>query len=84
MNAPCARCNKPVYPVEKMTCLDKVSINGRCTIRDSLHLATRPDVAQGLLQLRVVRTQVNHENLQGLQQTAILRYVSVRSLLRGV
>ena len=35
MNPPCARCNKPVYPVEKMTCLDKVGLHEHCTIRVS-------------------------------------------------
>lgn len=25
MNPPCGRCNKPVYPTEKINCLDKVS-----------------------------------------------------------
>ena len=29
MNPPCARCKKIVYPVEKLTCLDKVKIARR-------------------------------------------------------
>lgn len=29
MNPPCAKCNKTVYPVEKLNCLDKVRVAGK-------------------------------------------------------
>lgn len=34
MNPPCGRCNKPVYPTEKINCLDKVRSH---TLLHNLH-----------------------------------------------
>lgn len=85
MNAACARCNKPVYPVEKMTCLDKVRTL-RCKPLIHMHpfLSLPPlpshslkDMAQGVLLLRDVRIETHYEDVQRLQQATILLHVSV-------
>ncbi|KAG8228833.1 hypothetical protein J437_LFUL008329 [Ladona fulva] len=94
MSKKCARCDKTVYPIEELKCLDKKErrmtagswTNGLPSgnrsralgdVWDSLEPHPSEDMAQVVLQMPGVQHDPQYEDLQGIQQAAILRSVSM-------
>jgi len=78
MNPPCARCNKPVYPVEKIVCLDQSWHNGcfacevckiKLTMKTYKGFQKRPYCAAHYPQLKATTVVETPENLRLANQS---------------
>jgi hypothetical protein len=76
----CAKCEKLVYPIEELKCLDKVNTKisvfklSNSKIFDVLFFLSQV-MAQKLLQMHCLQFTPEYEKLQGLRKATVLRRV---------